>query len=97
MGKVVHFDKDGAEHRSVSSMQISSPDIGACLADRFHDVGVQASTIFPGNGKPYRECFSGRFLPVDVYPALIGREGEQVGTVRAVNRDASTLGDVTDH
>src|SRR2546430_13180636 len=58
------------------------------------------STLFPYTTlfRSDDERLALRLLPIDVDAALrLGRKHEQVGAVRAVNRDATPLGDITDH
>src|SRR5689334_23003542 len=97
MWEVIDFNEDGAEYRAIFGVQVRAPDVSAGLADCLHDVGVKTTTIFAGDGQAHRERFARGFLPVDVDPALVGSQREQVGTIGAVNGDTPSLGDVSHH
>src|SRR4051794_27535461 len=97
MRQIVHLDEDGPEDRAVFGVEVRSANIRARLADGLHDIGIEAAAVFAADRETDREGLSGGFLPVDVYPTLIGRQRQQVGTIEAVNRDTASLGDVADH
>src|SRR5690242_15872641 len=97
MWEVIDFHKDGAEYRAIFGVQVRPPNVSTSLADCLHDVGVETTTIFAGDGQAHRERFARSFLPVDVDPALVGSQREQVGTIGAVNGDTPSLGDVSHH
>src|SRR5690349_5682551 len=97
MWEVIDFHKDGAEYRAIFGMQVRPPNVSTGLADCLHDVSIETTTIFAGDGQAHRERFARGFLPVDVDSTLVGSQREQVGTIGAVNGDAPSLGDVPHH
>src|SRR2546426_9168397 len=68
-----------------------------CSSD-LADVGIQAAPVLSAHGQAHDKRLPLRFLPVDLDATLgLGREEEQIGAVRAVDRDAAPLGDVANH
>src|SRR6266436_1685824 len=87
-----------AEHRAVARGDLRRADVGARFTDGGADVGIEAPAVLAAHRQSYHEGLSLRFLPVDLDAAFgLGREQEEIGTIRAVDGDTAALGDVSHH
>lgn len=83
--QVVDLDKHVSEDRTIPRVDVGGLDVGARRAHRLHEVGVEAAAVVPGDIEPHHEGLATGLMPVDLHPAIIGGEREQVGAVGAMD------------
>src|SRR4029078_9359244 len=75
---------------------ITRLDVGARLADGFHDIGIEPASVLAAHAQSHSERLSLNFPPVYLHPASFTAQHEQVGAIGAVDGDAAPLRHVAD-
>src|SRR5438552_3302124 len=97
MRVVLDLDQHRAEYDAVLGRELRAADVRAGAAARLAAIGIQATAVLAADGQAHDEGLSFDLAPVDLHAAvLVSGEGQEIGAVVAVDRDAATLGDVAD-
>src|SRR5687767_8496968 len=96
--EVFDFDHHCPVDLSIRGAEVHAADVGPGSGDGRGEIGVQAAAIGCLQREADDEPLAFGFLPVDLEtPFGLVSQQQEIGTIRAVNADATPSGDIPDH